>query len=55
MPKAQFKVFKSQFNSWETMAEEVTEYLTALGPDKVIGVSHSQEQQLGVIVVWYWA
>jgi hypothetical protein len=36
------------------MAHQVTEFLTTLGPGKVIGVSHSQENQHGVMIVWYW-
>ncbi len=52
--QARFKLFKSNFDSWETMAQQVAAFLTTLGPGKVIGVSHSQESQLGVIAVWYW-
>ena len=52
--QARFKVFKSSFDSWEIMSEKVTRFLTMLGPGKVIGVSHSQESQHGVIIVWYW-
>jgi len=52
--RASYKVFKSSFDSWEKMAHQVTEFLTTLGPGKVIGVSHSQENQHGVMIVWYW-
>ena len=52
--QARFKLFRSSFNSWETMSEEVVAFLTTLGPGRVIGVSHSQESQIGVIAVWYW-
>ena len=36
------------------MSKKVTDFLTTLGPGKVIGVSHSQEGTVGVIAVWYW-
>jgi hypothetical protein len=52
--KARFKLFKSHRDSWEKMSQQVADFLTTLGPGKVIGVSHSQESQLGVIIVWYW-
>jgi hypothetical protein len=52
--QARCKLFKSSYDSWETMARQVAEFLTTLGPGKVIGVSHSQESQHGVIAVWYW-
>jgi hypothetical protein len=54
MTKAQHKVFRSHFDSWDKMAEQVTEFLSGLGRDRVIGISRSQESQFGVIIVWYW-
>ena len=52
--QARFKLFKSHTESWEKMSQKVADFLTTLGPGKVIGVSHSQESQFGVIAVWYW-
>lgn len=52
--QAKCRLFKSFTDSWETMSGEVAEFLTALGPGKVIGVSHSHHNNLGVIAVWYW-
>jgi len=51
--QARFKLFKSHSQSWETMSQQVAEFLTTLGPGNVIGVSHSQQSQFGVIAVWY--
>ena len=51
---ARFKIFRSQWDSWEEMCTQVTEFLNEIGPDKVIGVSQSQESTLGVLTVWYW-
>ena len=52
---ARFKLFKSSFDSWEQMCQDAADFLTQVGPQRVIGVSHSQESSLGVITVWYWA
>lgn len=52
--QARCKLFKSSYDSWEEMSKPVTEFLTMLGPGKVIGVSHSHDNPLGVIAVWYW-
>jgi len=52
--QARYKLFKSLTDPWETMSQQVAEFLTTLGPGKVIGVSHSHENNLGVIAVWYW-
>jgi hypothetical protein len=51
---ARYKLFRSSFQSWDAMCEEVATFLTELGPDRVIGVSQSQESTLGVLTVWYW-
>ncbi len=52
--EARYKLFKSGHESWETMSEQVRKFLTILGPGRVIGVSHSHENNIGVIAVWYW-
>lgn len=52
---ARFKIFKSVFDSWETMSRQAAKFMTELGPGKVIGVSQSQGDQVGVITVWYWS
>ena len=51
---AQFKVFKSQRESWEVMAQKAADFLTGIGSEKVISVSHSHESTIGTIIVWYW-
>jgi len=52
--QARYRLFKSLSDPWEKMSQQVAEFLTTLGPGKVIGVSHSHENSLGVIAVWYW-
>jgi hypothetical protein len=52
--EAKYELFKSAHESWETMSQHVAEFLTSLGPGRVIGVSHSHHNQLGVMAVWYW-
>lgn len=52
--KAQFKLFRSTWESWDSMCTQVAAFLTELGPQRVIGVSQSQESNYGVLTVWYW-
>jgi hypothetical protein len=52
--RASFKVIESVSESWEMMASRVAQVLTMLGPERVIGVSQSQEGMRGTMVVWYW-
>lgn len=52
--RANYRILRSAFDSWDAMASQVAEALTILGPERVIGVSHSQEGQTAVIIVWFW-
>ena len=52
--KAHFKLFHSSWESWDAMCTQVAEFLTELGPERVIGVSVSHESNVGVLTVWYW-
>ena len=59
--RAAFKQFVSTTQSWETMFKNAAEFMTAIGPERVIGVSHSHgggteiygTGGMGVVTVWY--
>ena len=53
--RVQFRVFKAVFKSWETLFEEAAQFATEIGPERLIGISHSGDQADGVVTVWYWA
>jgi hypothetical protein len=54
MKRAGSRVFRSSFKSWTSICGEVTEFLSELGRDRVIAVSHSSDHLEGVVIVWYW-
>lgn len=49
-----FQVFRGTFASWEMLFQEASDFATSLGPDKLISISHSEDQNTGVVTVWYW-
>ena len=51
---AQFKVFRSTLESWESLFQQAAAFATEIGPDNLIGISHSEDSDEGVITVWYW-
>jgi len=51
----QFKFFKSSFKSWETLFEEAAVFAESVGPERLIGISHSEDKSDGVVTVWYWS
>jgi hypothetical protein len=38
-----FRVFKSGWKRWEELFGEAAAFATEIGPDRLIGVSHSHE------------
>ncbi len=48
--KAKSEIFRGTFTSWETLRAELEEFLTQLGPSRVISVCADH----GRYVVLYW-
>lgn len=53
--QVRYKFFKSAFKSWDAMHEEVAEFATKIGKERLISISHSEDHNEGVITVWYWS
>lgn len=52
---AGYRTFRGAFKSWETLFREAADFASRLGPERVISISHSEDQNVGVVVVWYWS
>jgi hypothetical protein len=52
--KAMFKIFQSGHEPWGVLFQQAADFMTKVGPEYVIGVSHSHESTVGVVTVWYW-
>lgn len=50
-----FEVFMSSFKSWESLFAEAATFASRIGPENLIGISHSEDQNKGVVTVWYWS
>jgi hypothetical protein len=48
-----FKIFHRQSN-WEKLCEEAAAFATGITPDRLIGISHSQDATTLIVTVWYW-
>jgi hypothetical protein len=40
--------------SWEDLFGEAAEFAGRLGPGALINISHSEDDNEGVVAVWYW-
>jgi hypothetical protein len=52
--RVQFKVFRSSFSSWDSLFQEAADFASTLPTDRLISISHSEDQNEGVVSVWYW-
>lgn len=53
--EVQFAVFRGVWSSFETLFAEAAAFASGLGPERLISISHSEDENDGVVTVWYWA
>ena len=49
-----YRVFRGTWATWEELFRRAAEFANELGPEKVVSISHSEDQEDGVVAVWYW-
>ncbi len=47
-------MFRGTWISWEDLFQEAADFANELGPERVVSISHSEDQGKGVVTVWYW-
>ena len=52
--RATFRLFRGTFASWEQLFDEAAAFATQVGPERLISISHSEDENHGVVAVWYW-
>jgi hypothetical protein len=52
--RTNFKIFRGTFATWGSLCSEAAEFASTIGPDDLINISHSEDKDDGVIVVWFW-
>ena len=50
-----YQIFSGTWASWEKLLSQAAEFATEIGKDKLINISHSEDQVKGVVTVWYWS
>lgn len=53
--RLRYKIFRGIWATWEKLFDEAAAFADALGPERVLSISHSEDKGDGVIAVWYWA
>ena len=50
-----FRMFRGTMATWEQLFSDAAAFATTIGQERLITISHSEDQQDGVVAVWYWA
>ena len=50
-----FKMFRGTIATWDELFAEAAAFATTVDRERLITISHSEDQQDGVVAVWYWA
>lgn len=50
-----FKYFRGTWSTWDSLFSQAAQFATELGPERVVSISHSSDQNVGVVTVWYWS
>jgi uncharacterized glyoxalase superfamily protein PhnB len=53
--EVKFEEFRGIMATWTDLFSRAAQFASAIGRDRLIGISHSEDQQDGVIAVWYWS
>jgi hypothetical protein len=52
--RVRFEVFRGTLTSWQALFDEAGRFAGSVGPERLIGISHSEGNNEGVVTVWYW-
>jgi len=53
--KLAYRMFRGTLASWDTLFGEAAAFANQLGLERVLNISHSEDQNDGVVAVWYWS
>ena len=53
--EVRYRMFRGTIQPWDELFCEAAEFASTLRPEELIGISHSEDSNDGVVAVWYWA
>jgi len=51
---AKFRIFRGMLVTWERLFSDAAQFASEVGSERLISISHSEDNGDGVVVVWYW-
>ena len=52
---ATYTLFRGTMRSWDSLLAEAASFASEIGRERLISISHSEDKDDGVVVVWYWS
>lgn len=52
--KMRFQHFRGTLISWDDLFQQAADFATEIGPERVVSISHSEDENCGIVTVWYW-
>jgi hypothetical protein len=49
-----FRSYRGTMATWEELFSAAARFASDLGPDRLLNISHSVDDDDGVVTVWYW-
>jgi hypothetical protein len=49
-----FKMFRGVMATWYELFAQAAEFANTLEPSRLISIAHSEDNNDGVVAVWYW-
>lgn len=49
-----YRIFRGTRASWQQLFREAAEFANSPGPERVVSISHSEDNNDGVVAIWYW-
>jgi len=50
-----YEMFRGTLESWDSLFTKAATFASELGRERLITISHSEDNQDGVVTVWYWS
>ena len=54
VPRLTFRAYRGTLATWEELFRAAARFASDLGPGRVLNISHSADDEDGVVTVWYW-
>ena len=54
MRRLTFRAYRSTTAPWQELFAAAARFASDIGPERVLNISHSADEDDGVVTVWYW-